>query len=68
VRQAMATQDGQALVVGYEDGAVQMFLIVDNLEPASVAYLKAWRKHRLESHTDSTQQDGTDKPSELEPK
>ncbi|CAF4326743.1 unnamed protein product, partial [Adineta steineri] len=42
VRQAMATQDGQALVVGYEDGAVQMFLIVDNLEPASVAYLKAW--------------------------
>ncbi|CAF1235202.1 unnamed protein product [Adineta steineri] len=68
VRQAMATQDGQALVVGYEDGAVQMFLIVDNLEPASVAYLKAWRKHRLESHADSTQTDGNDKPSELDTK
>ena len=47
VRQACATQDGQALVVGYEDGAVQMFLIVDRLEPENVAHLKKWRKHQV---------------------
>ena len=32
VRQALATHDGRVLVVGYEDGAVQMFLIVDHYE------------------------------------
>lgn len=49
VRQAMTTQDGRILVVGYEDGTIQVFLIVDHTEPTSVAYLKNWRKFQLES-------------------
>jgi hypothetical protein len=49
VRQAIATPDGQALVVGYEDGAVQMFLIVDRFEPESIEHLKRWRQQQLEA-------------------
>lgn len=46
VRQALSTPDGFALVVGYEDGAVQMFLVVDRLEPESVEFLKDWREQQ----------------------
>lgn len=60
VRQAMATQDGQALVVGYEDGAVQMFLIVDRFEPASVEFLKSWRQQQLEARLQSVGQENSE--------
>ena len=60
VRQAMATQDGRILVVGYEDGAIQVFLIVDHTEPTSVTYLKKWRKFQLELKMESTPQEPTD--------
>ncbi|UJR21317.1 hypothetical protein I4U23_024408 [Adineta vaga] len=66
VRQAMATQDGQALVVGYEDGAVQMFLIVDRTEPSSVDNLKTWRQYQRESRMESLQQEPNEKQSELD--
>lgn len=46
VRQACATHDGRALVVGYEDGAIQMFLIVDPYEPSTIDYLKEWRQRQ----------------------
>lgn len=49
VRQAMATQNGRVLVVSYEDGVIQVFLIVDHSEPTSVAFLKKWRKYQLDS-------------------
>ena len=49
VRQALATQDGKALVVGYEDGAVQVFLIVDHSDESSIEDLKEWRKYQFES-------------------
>ena len=63
VRQAMATQDGQALVVGYEDGAVQMFLIIDQFLATNVTYLKEWRREQLESDVESIQQEIIDKTS-----
>jgi hypothetical protein len=66
VRQAMATLDGQALVVGYEDGAVQMFLIVDRFDSTTVAHLKNWRKYQLESYVEPVQQTTLDKEPELD--
>ena len=65
VRQAMATPDGQALVVGYEDGACQMFLIADRLEPSSIEHLKQWRKQQFESNIEPVQQDIIDKQPEI---
>ena len=56
VRQALATPDGQALAVGYEDGAVQMFLIVDRFETESVEYLKNWREQQWEFNDDEPMQ------------
>lgn len=65
VRQALATPDGQALAVGYEDGAVQMFLIVDRFETESVEYLKNWREQQWDSNDDeSMQQEMTEKQPE----
>ena len=52
VQQALATPDGRALAVGYEDGAVQMFLIVDRFETESMEYLKNWRELQWESMED----------------
>jgi hypothetical protein len=66
VRQALATPDGQALVVGYEDGAVQMFLIVDQYEPTSIAHLNKWRKNQFEANIEAAQQEIINKQSELE--
>jgi hypothetical protein len=65
LRQAVATQDGQALVVAYEDGAVQMFLIVDRLDLSSIAHLKKWRKQQFESTIEPIQQETIDKQIEL---
>ena len=64
IRQAVATQDGHALVVGYEDGSVQMFLIVDRFDPNSVTYLKQWRKQQEELLAASDQEAST-KESEV---
>lgn len=64
VRQALATHDGRGLVVGYEDGAVQMFLIVDPSEPSHIEYLKNWRSFYLDSTRKDTQQDGNERQSE----
>lgn len=64
VRQAVATQDGLALVVGYEDGAVQVFLIIDQHEPKNVEYLRQWRKAQLESKIEAVQQETIDRQSE----
>ncbi len=65
VRQAIATLDGQALVVAYEDGAVQMFLIVDRFEPESIEHLKNWRKQQLEAKmNEPVQQEIIDKKTE----
>lgn len=65
VRQAIATLDGQALVVAYEDGAVQMFLIVDRFEPESIEHLKNWRKQQLEAKMNElVQQEIIDKKTE----
>ncbi len=67
VRQAIATSDGQALVVGYEDGAVQMFLIVDRFEPESIEHLKNWRKQQWEATVDEpVQKEISDKQSDLD--
>jgi hypothetical protein len=65
VRQALATNDGRALVVGYEDGAVQMFLIVDHYEQSSINYLKKWRKHQFEANIEPPQQEIIEKQPEL---
>jgi hypothetical protein len=65
VRQALATHDGRALVVGYEDGAVQMFLIVDHSDPTHVEYLRNWRRVQLESYTQANQQDSSERQAEL---
>jgi hypothetical protein len=65
VRQAIATHDGKALVVGYEDGAVQVFLIVDHSEPSTISYLKKWRKYQFESKLEPVQQENTEKQAEL---
>ena len=67
VRQAIATPDGNALVVGYEDGAVQMFLIVDRFEPESIAYLKNWRQKQLEAKANEPiEVEIVEKPPELD--
>ena len=65
VRQALATHDGRALVVGYEDGAVQMFLIVDHSDPHQVEYLKEWRKYQLASQIEADQQESNERQAEL---
>lgn len=65
VRQALATHDGKALVVGYEDGAVQVFLIVDHYEQSSISYLKKWRKYQFEKANESAEQENIDKQPEL---
>jgi NACHT domain- and WD repeat-containing protein len=65
VRQALATHDGRGLVVGYEDGAVQMFLIVDHSDPQQVEYLKDWRKYQLASQIEADQQESTERQAEL---
>jgi hypothetical protein len=64
VRQAYATTDGRALIVGYEDGAVQMFLIVDRFEQSNLTYLKNWRKNQLESTIESEQQEVNERQPE----
>ncbi|CAF3573336.1 unnamed protein product [Adineta steineri] len=64
VRQAIATQDGRALVVGYEDGAVQVFLIIDHLEPSTIDYLKSWRKRQYGSQIEALQRELTEKQGE----
>ncbi|CAF5177338.1 unnamed protein product, partial [Rotaria sp. Silwood1] len=56
--------DGRALVVGYEDGAVQMFLIVDRFEQKTITYLKEWRRQQLESIVEPVQQEIIDKQPE----
>ena len=67
VRQALATPDGHALVVGYEDGAVQMFLIVDRLEPESVEFLKDWREQQWAFNADEpVQQEMVEKKPDLD--
>ena len=65
VRQALATHDGRGLVVGYEDGAVQMFLIVDHSDPDHVAHLKEWRQYQLASQLGVDQQESNDRQAEL---
>ena len=65
VRQACATQDGQALVVAYEDGAVQMFLLVDRFEPPSVAHLIQWRKEQIEMKEREMDEELADKQFEI---
>ena len=65
VRQTMATHDGRALVVGYEDGAVQMFLIIDHSDPAHIDHLKEWRTFQFESTLEPVQQEISDKQSDL---
>ena len=57
VRQALATHDGKALVVGYEDGAVQAFLIVDHEDPNSVDDLQQSRKYLFQSMRQDIQQE-----------
>ena len=64
VRQALATSDGRVLVVGYEDGAVQAFLIVDPHEPSSSPHLKKWRKHQFESKLEAAPIEPTEKLEE----
>jgi len=65
VRQAIPTHDGRALVVGYEDGAVQVYLIVDHYEQSTIAYLKKWRKYQFESKLEPVQRENTEKQPEL---
>ena len=65
VRQACATQDGKALVVGYEDGAVQMFLIADRFEPTSVTHLIQWRKEQIAMKEQQMEEEFADKQFEL---
>ena len=64
VRQALGTHDGRGVVVGYEDGAIQMFLIVDHTEPSHIEYLKNWRKFYLDSTMKETQSDGNERQGE----
>lgn len=66
VRQACATPDGLALVVGYEDGAVQMFLLADRFEPASVEHLIKWRQLQLEANIEPMEPEPVEKLPELE--
>jgi hypothetical protein len=65
VRQALATHDGRGLVVGYEDGAVQMFLIVDHYDESSINYFRNWRKQQFEAKIEAVQQEITEKQPEL---
>jgi hypothetical protein len=66
VRQAMTTPDGLALVVGYEDGAVQMFFIVDELDPTSIVHLNNWRKKQWETNIEAEQKETIEKQDEME--
>ncbi|CAF4058893.1 unnamed protein product, partial [Rotaria sp. Silwood2] len=61
VRQAIGTHDGRALVVGYEDGAVQVFLIVDHFDESTVDYLKRWRKRQFPGKLESIRQETAEK-------
>ena len=65
VRQALGTHDGRGVVVGYEDGAIQMFLIVDHSDPSHIEYLQNWRKFYLDSTMKESQNDGNEKQGEL---
>ncbi|CAF4731675.1 unnamed protein product [Rotaria sp. Silwood1] len=65
VRQAIATHDGRALVVGYEDGAIQVFLIVDHFDESTVNYLKHWRKRQFPGKIEHIRKETTEKQSEL---
>ncbi|CAF4251615.1 unnamed protein product [Rotaria sp. Silwood2] len=56
VRQGTATNDGRILVVGYEDGAIQAFLIVDRSDESMVDYLRSWRIHQLQSTVEPERQ------------
>jgi WD40 repeat protein len=47
VRTMLCTQDSRAIVFGCEDGTVNMLIIADPLDTASVAYLSAWREDQL---------------------
>ncbi|CAF4662638.1 unnamed protein product, partial [Rotaria sp. Silwood2] len=53
---ATATNDGRILVVGYEDGAIQAFLIVDRSDESMVDYLRSWRIHQLQSTVEPERQ------------
>ncbi|CAF0996732.1 unnamed protein product, partial [Rotaria sordida] len=66
VRQALGTHDGRALIVGYEDGAIQMFLIVDHFDETTVDYLKRWRKHQFHAKLEAIRQETVEKQSELQ--
>jgi hypothetical protein len=66
VRQAMATPDGLALIVAYEDGAVQMFLIVDQYEPISIAHLNKWREKQFEFNNQPVQQEIIEKQPDID--
>ncbi|CAF2396508.1 unnamed protein product [Rotaria sp. Silwood2] len=64
VRQATATNDGRILVVGYEDGAIQVFLIVDHSNESVVDYLRNWRIRQLQSIAEPERQETAEKQSE----
>ncbi|CAF1183817.1 unnamed protein product [Rotaria sp. Silwood1] len=64
VRQATATNDGRVLVVGYEDGAIQAFLIVDHTDESHIDYLRSWRKFQHQSIEGSERQENTEKQAE----
>ncbi|CAF0870188.1 unnamed protein product [Adineta ricciae] len=64
VRQAYATHDGRALIVGYEDGVIQTFLIVDPYEPSTIAHLKHWRQQQFGAELEAMQQELAEKQSE----
>ena len=49
VVQALGTHDGRAIVIGYEDGAIQMFLIVDHSNESHINNLYHWRKRQFPS-------------------
>ena len=64
VRQACATHDGRALIVGYEDGVIQTFLIVDPYEPSTIAHLKHWRQQQFGAELEAMQQELAEKQPE----
>ncbi|CAF1410127.1 unnamed protein product [Rotaria sordida] len=65
VRQATVTNDGRVLVVGYEDGAIQVFLIVDHSDETTVDYLRNWRKHQFPSISEPERQQTPERQPEL---
>ncbi|CAF4632453.1 unnamed protein product, partial [Rotaria sp. Silwood2] len=64
VRQGTATNDGRILVVGYEDGAIQAFLIVDRSDESMVDYLRSWRIHQLQSTVEPERQETAERQLE----